>query len=310
MHGRNCLKFDMHMYPDCNFNCLHFGHGLLIFLILTVFWLSETSQICSFWVFSWECIGGIGWTNLVISEKNGKDNFQHIEIIQSPSGGYPWLLCSQTFDSGEVWIMLKTSESYCWWLPDCPGSLEGEQASWSPVMGKHSIGWYFCYCCWFVKYRVAWWCHMAWLNKVNMGLDNGLLPVHCPVIIWFSDDLLSIRTTGTNFNEIIIKTKNFSLKNTFECVIWNMSTIMALFQRGELYTGDCSQVTLWYRWQGKYWTTAWGPYQPLRLQSLSDNTAYHRASKLLCLIAEKLSVESFLWLWNLTNMSAALLLRC
>ena len=47
MHERNGLKFDMQMYPDCIFNCLHFDHGLLIFLILTVFWLSETSQICS-----------------------------------------------------------------------------------------------------------------------------------------------------------------------------------------------------------------------------------------------------------------------
>ena len=43
------------MYPDCIVNCLHFGHGLLIFLILTVFWLSETSQICSFGAFSSKC---------------------------------------------------------------------------------------------------------------------------------------------------------------------------------------------------------------------------------------------------------------
>ena len=41
--------------PWLHCNCLHFGHGLLIFLILTVFWLSETSQICSFGAFSSEC---------------------------------------------------------------------------------------------------------------------------------------------------------------------------------------------------------------------------------------------------------------
>ena len=54
MHGRNGSKFDMQMYPDCIFNCLHFSHGLWIFLILTVFWLSETSQICRFYI--WHCV--------------------------------------------------------------------------------------------------------------------------------------------------------------------------------------------------------------------------------------------------------------
>ena len=48
MHGRNGLQFDMLMYPDYLFNCLHLGHGLLIFLILAGIWLSETSHICSF----------------------------------------------------------------------------------------------------------------------------------------------------------------------------------------------------------------------------------------------------------------------
>ena len=51
------------------FNCLYFGHGLLIFSILVVFWLSETSQMCSFRAFSWECMAGIGWTNLWKKQK-------------------------------------------------------------------------------------------------------------------------------------------------------------------------------------------------------------------------------------------------
>ena len=84
-HGRNGLQFDMLMYPDYLFNCLHFGHGLLIFPILAGIRLSETSHICSFQAFSWERIGGIGWTNLVIFE----EMFQHTKIIQSPSGGIP-----------------------------------------------------------------------------------------------------------------------------------------------------------------------------------------------------------------------------
>ena len=35
-HGRNGLKFKILIYPDCLFNCLHFGHVLLIVLILAV----------------------------------------------------------------------------------------------------------------------------------------------------------------------------------------------------------------------------------------------------------------------------------
>ena len=31
MHGRNGFKFDMLIYPDYLVNCLHFGHGLLMF---------------------------------------------------------------------------------------------------------------------------------------------------------------------------------------------------------------------------------------------------------------------------------------
>ena len=47
-HGSNGLKFDMLMYPDHIWNWLLLGHGLLVFLILAPFWLSETSQMCSF----------------------------------------------------------------------------------------------------------------------------------------------------------------------------------------------------------------------------------------------------------------------
>ena len=58
-HGRNGLKFDMLIYPGPLWNQLHLGHGLLVFLILTPFWLSETGQMCSFQTFSWHCMGGM-----------------------------------------------------------------------------------------------------------------------------------------------------------------------------------------------------------------------------------------------------------
>ena len=44
-HGGISLKFYMLMYLDHLHNWLVYGHGLLIFLILALFWLSETGQI-------------------------------------------------------------------------------------------------------------------------------------------------------------------------------------------------------------------------------------------------------------------------
>ena len=43
-HGGNGLKFYMLMYLDHLQNWLVYGHSLLIFLILALFWLSETGQ--------------------------------------------------------------------------------------------------------------------------------------------------------------------------------------------------------------------------------------------------------------------------
>ena len=58
-HGMNGLKFGMLMYPDNLKHWLDFGHGLLIFLILVAFWLSETGKICSFHAFAGERMGGM-----------------------------------------------------------------------------------------------------------------------------------------------------------------------------------------------------------------------------------------------------------
>ena len=60
-HRRNGLKFYMLMYLDHLQNWLVYGHGLLIFLILALFWLSETDQIWGFQAFPGECIEGIAW---------------------------------------------------------------------------------------------------------------------------------------------------------------------------------------------------------------------------------------------------------
>ena len=50
-HGGNGLKFYMLMYLDHLQNWLVYGHSLLIFLILALFWLSETGQIGGFRAF-------------------------------------------------------------------------------------------------------------------------------------------------------------------------------------------------------------------------------------------------------------------
>ena len=42
----------MLLYPDHIQNCLAYGYGLVIFLILVLFWLSETGQIWGFQAFS------------------------------------------------------------------------------------------------------------------------------------------------------------------------------------------------------------------------------------------------------------------
>ena len=58
-HGGNGLKFYMLMYVDHLQNWLDYGHGLLIFLRLTPFWLSERGQIWGFWAFPRERLEGM-----------------------------------------------------------------------------------------------------------------------------------------------------------------------------------------------------------------------------------------------------------
>ena len=61
MHGGNGLKFYMLMYLDHLQNWLVYGHRLLIFLILALFWLSETGQIWGFRAFPGERMEEMAW---------------------------------------------------------------------------------------------------------------------------------------------------------------------------------------------------------------------------------------------------------
>ena len=60
-HGGNGLQLCRLMYPDHLQNWLVYGHGLLIFLILALFWLIETGQIWGFQVFPGERMKGMAW---------------------------------------------------------------------------------------------------------------------------------------------------------------------------------------------------------------------------------------------------------
>ena len=60
-HGGNGLKFCMLMYLDHLQNWWVLGYGLLTFVILALFWLSETGQIWGFRAFPGECIKGMAW---------------------------------------------------------------------------------------------------------------------------------------------------------------------------------------------------------------------------------------------------------
>ena len=61
MHWGIGLKFDLLMYLDHLQNWLVYGRGLLIFLILALFWLSETGQIWGFRAFPGERMEGMAW---------------------------------------------------------------------------------------------------------------------------------------------------------------------------------------------------------------------------------------------------------
>ena len=61
IHGGIGLKFYMLMYLDHVQNWLIYGHDLLIFIILALFWLSETGQIWGFRAFPGERMEGMAW---------------------------------------------------------------------------------------------------------------------------------------------------------------------------------------------------------------------------------------------------------
>ena len=60
-HGGNGLKLYMLMCLDHLQNWFVYGHSMLIFVILALFWLSETGQIWCFRAFPGECMKEMAW---------------------------------------------------------------------------------------------------------------------------------------------------------------------------------------------------------------------------------------------------------
>ena len=60
-----------------------------------------------------------------------------------------------------------------------------------------------------------------------IGSDNGLSPDRRQAIICTNAGILSIRTIGTNFSEILSKTHVFIQENTFENVVWKMAAVLS-----------------------------------------------------------------------------------
>ena len=61
MHRGIGLKFYMLVYLHHLQNWLVYSRGLVIFLILALFWLSETGQIWGFRAFPGQCMKGMTW---------------------------------------------------------------------------------------------------------------------------------------------------------------------------------------------------------------------------------------------------------
>ena len=53
--------------------------------------------------------------------------------------------------------------------------------------------------------------HICITGQVNIGLDNGFLPILHQAIIQTNDGFTSITPQGTGFNDIIIETEQLSL---------------------------------------------------------------------------------------------------
>ena len=101
----------------------------------------------------------------------------------------------------------------------------------------------------------------ASVNWVIIGSGNGLLPLRRQAIVWINAGILSIRSFGTNFGEILIKIQNFSFTKMHLkilsgkwcpfCLGGDLSHFQAYFSDKWLryHLSNCPQVNV----TGPYW---------------------------------------------------------
>ena len=98
-HGGNGLKLYMLMYRDLLHNRLVQGHGLLIFVILALFWLCETGHIWGFGHFlenAWR-----EWPEILHSDVS----WQPSELISSGSRSVIFVILALFWlsETGQIW---------------------------------------------------------------------------------------------------------------------------------------------------------------------------------------------------------------
>ena len=138
--------------------------------------------------------------------------------------------------------------------------------------------------------RSGWVMHICVSKVTIIDLDNGLSPGWRQAIIWTNAGILLIGPFGTNFSEnwieiIIIE------ENAFKNVVCKMVVISPWPQYDEFQSDAFLELTL-----------------NQCLYSLCGKTSYRQY--LWNLEAARLDVIMIVSLWDLTGISAALLLRC
>ena len=111
-HGGNGLKFSTLMYLDHLQKWLVLGHGLLIFVILALFWLSETGQIWGFRAFPGERMEGMAW------------NFACWCILTT--------FWTDSFRVTVCWFLAATKQLYKWYFPSVRLSVRPSVTPFSP----------------------------------------------------------------------------------------------------------------------------------------------------------------------------------
>ena len=125
------------------------------------------------------------------------------------------------------------------------------------------------------------------VSKITIiGPDNGLSPSRHQAIIWSNAGILSIRTLGTNFSEILIEIHTFSFKKMHlnmssgkwrpSCLSLHvLSTARGSKQHHWCHTHTCSPSVHYSRWEpAQYKYQPHSPWRQGQVAGLNINTKH------------------------------------